>query len=173
MGIAKKNNSQLYLHNGLTPRHQRWAPISGITLHKSLSWTSHISKISTKASQTFSFWRRNLSKCSSSIKTSAYLILVRPIMEYAVVAWDPHQCNNIQTLEKIQCRAARWVMNDYNRYSSVSDMLHNLNWQPLQFRPSYNLIVDSRCFYAAVPNTAALSIPQRFLQTSYPTRNNH
>ena len=32
------------------------------------------------------------------------------------------------------CRAAHWVMNDYNRYSSVSDMLHNLNWQPLQLR---------------------------------------
>ena len=62
------------------------------------------------------------------IKTSAYLTLVRPIMEYAAVAWNPHQCNNTQTLEKIQCRAVRWVMNDYNRYSSASDMLHNLNW---------------------------------------------
>ena len=74
----------------------------------------------------------NLSKCSTSIKTSAYLTLVRPIMEYAAVAWDPHQCNNIQTFEKIQRRAAYWVINDYNRYSNVSDMLHNLNWQPLQ-----------------------------------------
>ena len=32
-------------------------PYLGITLHKSLSWTSHISKISTKASQTFNFLR--------------------------------------------------------------------------------------------------------------------
>ena len=32
-------------------------PYLGITLHKSLSWTSHISKISTKASQTFNFSR--------------------------------------------------------------------------------------------------------------------
>ena len=31
-------------------------------------------------------------------------------------------------------------MNDYNRYSSVSDMLHNLNWQPLQFRRRMDLI---------------------------------
>ena len=36
-------------------------------------------------------------------------------MEYAAVAWDPHQCNNIQPLEKFQRRAAHWVMNDYNR----------------------------------------------------------
>ena len=101
-------------------------PYLGITLHKSLSWTSHISKISTKASQTFNFLGRNLNKCSASIKTSAYLTPVCPIMEYAAVAWDPHQCNNIQlqTLEKIQRRAAHWVINDYNRYSSISDMLH-------------------------------------------------
>ena len=100
-------------------------PYLGITLHKLLPWTSHISKFSTKASQTFNFLRQNLSKCSSSSKTSAYLTLVCPIMEYAAVARDPHQCNNIQ---KIQRRAACWVINDYNRYSSVSEMLHNLNW---------------------------------------------
>ena len=145
-------------------------PYLGITLHKSLSWTSHISKISTKASQTFDFLRRNLSNCSASIKTSAYLTLVRPIMEYAAVALDPHQCNNIQTLEKIQRRAACWVTNDYNRYSSVSDMLYNLNWQPLQL---HRRISRLQMFYAAVHNTTALSISQRFLPTSYPTRNNH
>ena len=38
---------------------------------------------------------------------------------YAAVAWDPHQCNNIQILEKTQHRASRWVINDYNRYSNV------------------------------------------------------
>ena len=93
-----------------------------------------------------------------------------PIMEYAAVAWNPYQCNNIQTLEKIQRRAVNWVMNDYNRYSSVSDMLHNLNWQPLQL---CHRISRLQMFYAAVHNTTTLSIPQRFLPTSHPTRNNH
>ena len=91
-------------------------------------------------------------------------------MEYAAVAWDPHQCNNIQNLEKIQRRAARWVMNDYNRYSSVSDILYNMNWQPLQLRRRISRL---QMFYAAVHNTTALSIPQCFLPTSYPTRNNY
>ena len=39
-------------------------PYLGIILHKSLSWSSHISKIFTKASQTFNFLWRNFSKCS-------------------------------------------------------------------------------------------------------------
>ena len=61
-------------------------------------------------------------------------------------------------------------MNDYKRYSSVSDMLHNLNWQSLQLR---RRISRPQMFYAAVHNTTALSIPQCFLPTSYPIRNNH
>ena len=145
-------------------------PYLGITLHQSLSWSSHISKLSTKASQTFNFLRRNLSKCSPSIKASAYLTLVRPILEYAAVAWDPHQLNHIHALEKIQRRAARWVMNNYSRYSSVSEMLHNLNWQPLQLRRRISRL---QMFYKAVHNLTALSIPQRFLPTSCPTRNYH
>ena len=123
-----------------------------------------------KASQTLNFLRRNLSKCSPSVKASAYLTLVRPIMEYAAVAWDPYQLNNICALEKIQRRAARWVMNDYNRYSSVSDMLHNLNWQSLQLRRRISRLW---MFYKAVHHLTALSIPQCFLPTNFPTRNHH
>ena len=132
----------------------------GIILHKSLSWSSHISKISTKASQTFNFLQKNLSKCSPPIKASAYLTLVRPVMEYAAVAYDPYQKNNINALEKIQRRAARWVMNDYGRYSSVSNLLHDLNWQSLQVCCKISRL---QILYKAVHNLMVLSIPQRFL----------
>ena len=75
-------------------------PYLGIILHKSLSWSSHIPKISAKTSQTFNFLQRNLSKCSPPIKASAYLTLVCSIMEYVAAVWDPHQLNNIKPLEK-------------------------------------------------------------------------
>ena len=41
--------------------------------------------------------------------TRLYLSLVRPMMEYASCVWDPHEIVNIQALEKVQRRAARWV----------------------------------------------------------------
>ena len=87
-------------------------------------------------------------------------------MEYAAVAWDPYQQNNINALEKIQRTAARWVMNDYGRYSSVSNLLHDLNWQPLQVRRKISRL---QIFYKAVHNLTALSIPQHFLSTTYKT----
>ena len=135
-------------------------PYLGIILHKSLSWSSHISKISTKASQTFNFLQRNLSKCSPPIKASAYLTLVHRIMKYATVTWEPYKQNNINALEKNQRRAACWAMNDYGRYSSVSNLLHDLNWQPLLVCCKISRL---QIFYKAVHNLTALSIPQHFL----------
>ena len=60
--------------------------------------------------QVFNFLRHNLSNCSSSVKASAYLTIVHPIMEYAASVWDPYQPIDIQTIEKVQRRTAQWVM---------------------------------------------------------------
>ena len=62
------------------------------------------------------------------------LTLVRPIMEYAVCVWDPYQKYLTDNIEKIQRRAARWVLSNYRQQSSVTDMLHQLQWPSLQQR---------------------------------------
>ena len=106
----------------------------GVILDNKLSWSPHISNIAAKANRTLNFLKRNLSCCSSNIKATAYLTIVRPSMEYAAVIWDPYHHNNIQQLEKVQRRAARWVLNDFNRFSSVTAMLQHLSWPSLQLR---------------------------------------
>ena len=106
----------------------------GVLLHKSLSWSNHIAKTSAKASQLFNFLRRNLSNCSPSVKASAYLTIVRPVLEYAASVWDPYQQNDILSLEKVQRRAARWALSDYGTLSSVTNMLEILDWPSLESR---------------------------------------
>ena len=59
---------------------------------------------------------------------------MRPIVEYATVAWSPHTNKGIDCVESVQHRAARFVNSDYSRYSSVSSMLTDLNWPSLQSR---------------------------------------
>ena len=49
-------------------------------------------------------------------------MMVRPQLEYASDVWDPHCVGDIMELEKVQQRVARWVLNDYGRFSSVSSM---------------------------------------------------
>lgn len=41
---------------------------------------------------------------------------------------------NIQKIESVQRRSARFVMNDYRQTSSVTTMLNTLQWQPLAER---------------------------------------
>ena len=89
----------------------------GVTIHKSMSWASHINTIVLKASKTLNFIKRNLYMCSKEVKETAYLTLVRPCLEYASSVWDPYQLYLISNIEKTQRRAARWTLSDYNRYS--------------------------------------------------------
>ena len=80
------------------------------------------------------FLKRHVSKNSFNVKTSAYLLMVHPLMEYACVVWDPHYQSQVSVLEKVQRHVARWVLTDYIYHSSVSSMLEQLNWLPLAKR---------------------------------------
>ena len=43
-----------------------------------------------KAMRVLGILQGNLSSCDRSVKEHCYLSLVRPIVEYATVAWSPH-----------------------------------------------------------------------------------
>ena len=115
-------------------------------LDKTLSWSQHISNIAKKASNSLNFLKRNLSDCSPNVKASAYLTMVRPQMEYASVIWDPYYNSDRDKLESIQRRAARWVLSDYSRTSSVPLMLHQLSWPTLQIQWNVHLKIISQDF---------------------------
>ena len=121
----------------------------GVLLHQSLSWSNHITRTTAKASQLFNLLRCNLSNCSPSVKATAYLTIVRPVLEYAASVWDPYQQNDILSLEKVQCRAAQWTLSDYNRLSSVTDMLEILDWPSLE---SSRRIGQLQTFYKGINN---------------------
>jgi len=60
--------------------------------------------------------------------------LFRPILEYACTVWYPYHEQNIYKLEMVQRRAARFVINNYNRTASVSEMFNTLRWHTLEKR---------------------------------------
>ena len=59
---------------------------------------------------------------------------VRPILEYAICSWSPHSRRNIDKLEAVQRRAARFVLGNYHYTSSVTEMLHSLKWSSISSR---------------------------------------
>ena len=68
------------------------------------------------------------------IKQTVYSSLIRCFMKYGITVWDSYQKYNSDKIERVQCRAARFVKSMYLRYSSVSDMLDVLGWTPLSQR---------------------------------------
>jgi len=56
--------------------------------------------------------------------------MLRPVLEYASTMWDPHTSTNINKIEAVQRRAARFSLNDFSTFSSVTNMLRTLRSTP-------------------------------------------
>ena len=93
------------------------AKYQGVTISEDLKWTDHINDISKKANQTLVFLKRNIRVHNNYLKSTAFKTLVRPQLEYASTVWSPYTDQDINKLESVQRRAARWVTRD-NRYTS-------------------------------------------------------
>ena len=57
--------------------------------------------------------------------------MVKPILEYAAVILSPHTRRDTNMIERSQRQAARFVMNNFSSYVSVTQMLTSLNWPTL------------------------------------------
>ena len=99
-----------------------------------MDWDDHINIICGKANSALGFLRRNLKVSSSSIQEKAYKAFVRPLLEYAPAVWDPYEQKHKQAVEKVQRRAARFVLNRYHNTSSVSGMIAQLGWKSMEQR---------------------------------------
>ena len=82
-------------------------PYLGVLLTSSMSFSPHINNIVAKASTMLNFIWQNLSKCTKDVKSTTYLNLVRPILEYSSPVLDPYLLADIKSTEKVQ-RCAAW-----------------------------------------------------------------
>ena len=88
-------------------------------------------------------------------------------MEYAAFVWSPYTKSNINKLESVQRRAVRYVMSDFNRYSSVSDMLSVLQWDSLKKRRD----TQSLCvLYKILNGLIDVSLPGCMINNPHITR---
>ena len=113
----------------------------GIHIDSTLKWNTHINKTAQRANTTSAFLHRNIRTCPRKIKHLAYTTLVRPILEYASIIWDPHTKSNTLKLETVQRRSARRIMQNYNRHASVTTMLQHLDLPTLQQRRRHSKII--------------------------------
>ena len=160
-----------YKLNGHSLERVTSAKYLGSTINDKLDWGEHINNICNKANKTLGFLRRNLNIGSTSVKATAYKSFVRPTVEYACTVWDPHQKSSILHLEKVQRRGARYVKNRFHNRSSVSSMLHDLEWVSLEARRREARLVmlyKIRSGLVAIDPSKHLKQPTRMSRHMYP-----
>ena len=106
--------------------------------------------------------KNNIRVHIKDLQSVAYKTLVRSQLEYASTVWSPNTTTDIQKLEVVQRRAARWVYRDYSYTSSVTAMMKDLNWRPLDQRR-----IDSRLIMLYKVTHDLVAIPA----SQYLTRN--
>ena len=134
----------------------------GITINQNLNWNKHCDIICSKANSTLGLLRRILGECSAAVKSRAYTSLVRPQLEYPSTVWNPYTKRNINKIEMVQHRAARFIFNDYSRTSHVSPMIDHLGWDNLQQR---RLLHQATMFYKIHQGLVGISLPDVCLLT--------
>ena len=82
--------------------------------------------------------RRRIRTCRCDRCIPTYMALVRPLLEYSNSVWDPYQKELINKIENIQKKAARFTTNTYDKTTSITQLIKDLNWDTLQNRRTAN-----------------------------------
>ena len=107
----------------------------GVVIDSKLQWKTQYTDTIKKCNSTLAFLKRNLSRAPEFVKKKCYTTLVRPKLEYASAIWDPHCIKYIESIEKVQKRAARFVTNNYKMESGNTLVnLEKLDWPTLEER---------------------------------------
>ena len=106
----------------------------GVDLQFWLSWKIHIDRITKKANSMLGFLRRNLKSCNEDTKANAYFTMVRSNLKYCLSVWNPYHKDQVNKVEMVQRRAARFTTNRHRNTSSVSSTLDHRQWESLDSR---------------------------------------
>ena len=137
-----------------------------------LSWSAHIDNMTKKANQTLGFLKRNIRVHEKDLQSIAYKTHVRPQLEYVSAVWYPHYDKDINKVEAVQRRAARWATRDYRYTSSVTAtcMMKDLNWRPLDQRRIYSRLL---MMYKVTYDLVAIPAPECLVRNTRQSRHIH
>ena len=132
MSIHRNRNplTTHYIFNNQILEQVQENPYFGVIISENLKWSTYINKICNKANSTLGFIRRNLKHCNRKFKETAYISLVLSLFDYSSTVWDPHLQKDIDRIENVQRRAAKFIYSDYKRTA----MMNELGWKPLNER---------------------------------------
>ena len=104
----------------------------GVVVSGTLSWNQQCDLVCSKAYRALYVICRKVAATSSiSLKKQLYLTLAKSHVSYCCQLWRSHLCKNIQSIERIQWRATKYILKDY--ISVYKSRLLSLNMLPLMY----------------------------------------
>ena len=105
----------------------------GITLRYNMSWSSHINTILRRSQKLLDLiYRQFYNTCSPNTILSLYTTIVRPVLEYGSIIWDPKSTLLISSLQKVQHFALKIASKSWS--SSSESLLSKFHLPTLHLR---------------------------------------
>ena len=104
----------------------------GVTIDSALSFEEHISEKVKKANSIMGLIRRSFSYLSCNLFRKLYMTFVRPHLEHAQAVWSPYLKKHINSIEKVQIRATKYV--DGLKDLEYPDRLIKLDLPTMRYR---------------------------------------
>ena len=101
--------------------------ILGVTIDSKLTWSKHLSAISTRAGQKLGALRKVANKLDAEGRATVYKSQVRSVMEYASLSWMNASPTHLSQLDNIQKKALKIIGVDEATALSrlnISSLLH-------------------------------------------------
>lgn len=125
----------------------------GVYFTEYIRWTKHVEFITSKASRTLNFLRRNFPKAPANVIELLNVSHVRTILEYACAVRDPKMVTLPDALAREYNRTAHFFTNDYDFHYIVSAMKESFQWETLERR---RLRYRLELFYRIYINTTCI-----------------
>ena len=133
---ASPDVTPTYTINGREIGHKTQHKDLGILFTSDLSWSQHYQLITSKAYKTLGLLHRTFTGNSTQAKKLLYISLVRSQLLYCSQLWRPHLIKDIQTLERVQRRATKYILN--NNKLSYKSRLEQLHLLPMMYTYELN-----------------------------------
>jgi len=104
--VRVKERIRYYFGDQLIPEASSFKYL-GIITCSGLNWANHVNYTTQKAWKAFHSKMLILKKGNNNTKHLVYTALVRPILEYGAVCWDPYREGQVRALNRMQKRAAK------------------------------------------------------------------
>ena len=111
----------------------------GIFFTDDLNWSSHYSFIFSQSYKTLGFLCRTFTRSTCMSRKKLYISLVRSQLIYCSQIWRAHLIKDISTLERVQRRATKFILNDYSM--DYKNRLLDLHILPLMYIYGINNII--------------------------------